>query len=138
MNSLNEELNNEKKQYLRINIEKEKAIESLNLSKNSEINKLNQQLIDVNEQNKNNTLLKKKFKNNRGMLSGDNIFNRKKVIEMKQNSLHMNNEVNDFSYKEAKKYDKRTFFQYYWSNLKQNQSHVPVCIPTLIFLEENL
>ena len=25
------------------------------------------------------------------MLSGDNIFNRKKVIEMKQNSLHMNN-----------------------------------------------
>ena len=35
---------------------------------------------------------KNKFKNNRGMLSGDNIFNRKKeFIEIKQNSLCVNN-----------------------------------------------
>ena len=32
---------------------------------------------------------KNKYKN-RGMLSGDNIFNRKKIIEIKQNSLHLN------------------------------------------------
>ena len=30
-------------------------------------------------------------------------------------------ELDDLEYEEAKKYDKRTFFQYYWSNLKQNQ-----------------
>ena len=32
---------------------------------------------------------KNKYKN-RGILSGDNIFNRKKIIEIKQNSLHLN------------------------------------------------
>ena len=36
---------------------------------------------------------KKYFKSNRGMMSGDNIFNRKKVIEIKQNSLYMNNRM---------------------------------------------
>ena len=29
-------------------------------------------------------------------------------------------ELDDLDYEEAKKYDKRTFFQYYWSYLKQN------------------
>jgi hypothetical protein len=32
-----------------------------------------------------------------------------------------NSELDDLEYEEAKIYDKRTFFQYYWSNLKQNQ-----------------
>ena len=36
---------------------------------------------------------KKYFKSNRGMMSGDNIFNRKKIIEIKQNSLYMNNRM---------------------------------------------
>ena len=34
--------------------------------------------------------IKPKNKYNRGILSGDNIFNRKKIIEIKQNSLHLN------------------------------------------------
>ena len=36
---------------------------------------------------------KKYCKSNRGMMSGDNIFNRKKIIEIKQNSLYMNNRM---------------------------------------------
>ena len=54
-------------------------------------NKKHSQRISKIKDNKFYIKPKKKLKNNRGMLSGDNIFNRKKVIEMKQNSLHMNN-----------------------------------------------
>ena len=54
-------------------------------------NKKHSQRVSKIKDNKFYIKPKKKFKNNRGMLSGDNIFNRKKVIEMKQNSLHMNN-----------------------------------------------
>ena len=38
-------------------------------------------------------------------------------------------ELDDLEYEEAKKYDKRTFFQYYWSNLKQNQLIIFTFLP---------
>ena len=38
-------------------------------------------------------------------------------------------ELDDLKYEEAKIYDKRTFFQYYWSNLKQNQLIIFTFIP---------
>ena len=53
--------------------------------------KYSQRLSKLKEKNNFYIKSKKKFKNNRGMLSGDNIFNKKKIIEIKQNSLYVNN-----------------------------------------------
>ena len=53
--------------------------------------KYSQRISKIKENNNFYIKPKKKYHNNRGMLSGDNIFNRKKIIEIKQNSLYINN-----------------------------------------------
>ena len=53
--------------------------------------KYSQRMSKIKESNNFYIKPKKKYHNNRGMLSGDNIFNRKKIIEIKQNSLYINN-----------------------------------------------
>ena len=82
INSSTELKNNHIKDILfklnKISIKKKSKKNSQRLSKNKENNKFY-------------VKPKKKYKKNRGMLSGDNIFNRKKVMEIKQNSLHANN-----------------------------------------------
>ncbi len=82
INSSTELKNNHIKDILfklnKISIKKKSKKNSQRISKNKENNKFY-------------VKPKKKYKKNRGMLSGDNIFNRKKVMEIKQNSLHVNN-----------------------------------------------
>ena len=76
---------------------------------------------------------------NEDLCSKNNIYeteNNKKQTDKKdipENYSKMKNltdpELDDLKYEEAKIYDKRTFFQYYWSNLKQNQLIIFTFIP---------
>ena len=64
-------------------------LNKISIKKKSKKN--SQRVSKIKEKNNFYIKPKKNFKSNRGMMSGDNIFNRKKIIEIKQNSLYMNN-----------------------------------------------
>jgi hypothetical protein len=64
-------------------------LNKISIKKKSKKN--SQRISKIKENNKFYIKPKKKYKNNRAMLSNDNIFNRKKVLEIKQNSLHIDN-----------------------------------------------
>ena len=64
-------------------------LNKISIKKRSKKN--SQRISKRKEKNKFYIKPKKKFKNMRGMFSGDNIFNHKKNIEIKQNSLNKNN-----------------------------------------------
>ena len=66
-------------------------LNKISIKKKSKKN--SQRVSKIKEKNNFYIKPKKNFKSNRGMMSGDNIFNRKKIIEIKQNSLYMNNKM---------------------------------------------
>ena len=68
------------------------------------------------------------FHTNEVIINNKN-FNKKKVCDNKFNNFN-DQELNNLDYSNAIKYDKRTYFQYYWSLLKKKQLILFTFIPT--------
>ena len=70
---------------------------------------------------------------NNNIYETENNKNQTDKNDIPENTSKMKNltdpELDDLEYEEAKIYDKRTFFQYYWSNLKQNQLIIFTFLP---------
>ena len=130
--------------------EKNKKVKNINNTKISKIvsskNDLKQAKSEtvINIKAKNKKLRNKKFKEEKIFFSGENELNTKKnmketeennqkeIIETAFDNRKINftdRELDDMDYEMALIYDKRTFYQYYWAELKQNQIIIFTFLP---------
>ena len=101
--------------------------EGINISEMDKCNKTNVELIYLNEDK---TSIENKINNiqiyeNRSTIETSNNINYEYIDRQNKKLFHADyEEINDFSFSDALKYDKRTFKEYFWDKLKIDQNFI--------------
>ena len=96
-----------------------KTNDEITVEKSNKNSELKNSSIKINIQKSNNNFLN----NNNYSKEGKDLLNNNNIFNNKDNNIFRFNdyEINNLTYEEALKYDKRTYFQFYFSLLKTKQ-----------------
>ena len=95
-------------------------------------NNLNINIIPISNVNYSKTIKKYKFQSKNGIIiyNGSRIKTQIKSSEIINNSNLNDEELNTLEYEQAIIYDKRNYFEYYWSLLKKKQLILFTFVPS--------
>ena len=112
-------ISDNKKNKKRYSINIMKTNDEITVEKSNKNSELKNSRIKINIQKSNNNFLN----NNNYSKEGKDLLNNNNIFNSKDNNIFRFNdyEINNLTYEEALKYDKRTYFQFYFSLLKTKQ-----------------